>query len=254
MSSSRAVKKNRAWSQQSTLLPPNPTPDALTDREEWISNAYNGFISPSAANKEIYRVILETLWPSGHGIPGPVIDRDAIRSAIDVAKGRPYHDPFRRLRELQGEEGFLGIIKQGTQYQLTSLNIYPKKQPRTHLPDDKWAIVLDHYQNLCAACGNPPDEAGFQQDHKVPRLRGGTDILSNWQPLCDSCNNQKSVACRGCTQDCTTCGWAYPEHYKPLKIPGAVLRSLHQFANEHHLDADILASQWISDKLKENSK
>lgn len=129
-------RKSKARIEQSALLPPNPTPSPLIDRDEWINNASTGFITSSKANQEIYRVILETLWPKGHGIPGPVIDRDAIREAVNTAKGKQYLDVFRRLRELQGEEGFLGIVKQGNQYQLIDTNIYPKKTPRTHLSDD----------------------------------------------------------------------------------------------------------------------
>ena len=145
-------RKSRARIQQSSLLPPNPNPSALVDRDEWIEQAAGGFVTNSAANRGIYRVILETLWPKGHGIPGPVIDREDIRKAVDAAKGKPYIDTFRRVRELQGDEGFLGIVKQGNQYQLIDLNIYAKKMPRTHLSDDKWALVLAQYKNVCAAC------------------------------------------------------------------------------------------------------
>lgn len=243
-------RKSKARIEQSALLPPNPVPNALVDRDEWIDHAIDGFITKSQANREIYGVILKTLWPKGHGIPGPIIDRESIRSAVDAAKGKPYLDVFRRLRELQGDEGFLGIIKQGSQYQLIDLNIYPKKTPRTHLSDDKWALVLAHYKNVCAACGNLPDEKGFQQDHKVPRARGGTDAVSNWQPLCDSCNNIKSTACRGCKEDCSKCSWAYPEFYKPIKIQGSTLRALHQYADQRNLDANALVSEWILEKIQ----
>lgn len=242
-------RKSKARIEQSALLPPNPTPSPLIDRDEWINNASTGFITSSKANQEIYRVILETLWPKGHGIPGPVIDRDAIREAVNTAKGKQYLDVFRRLRELQGEEGFLGIVKQGNQHQLIDTNIYPKKTPRTHLSDDNWSKVLLHYGNVCAACGNAPDEKGFQQDHKVPRSRGGTDALTNWQPLCDSCNNIKSTACRGCKEDCSKCSWAYPEYYRPIKIQGSVLRLLHQYASAQGKDANALVTEWIMEKI-----
>jgi len=242
-------RKSKARIKQEILLPPNPEPNALVDRDDWIDQTTKGFVTKSHANKEIYRVILEVLWPKGHGIPGPVIDRESIRKAVDEAKGKPYLDVFRRLRELQGDEGLLGVVKQGFQYQLIDLNIYAKKMPRTSLPDDKWNLVVAHYNNVCAACGSVPDEKGFQQDHKVPRARGGTDATTNWQPLCDSCNNVKSVACRNCKEDCTKCGWAYPEFYKPIKLPGSTLRALHQYADERKLDANTLASDWILEKI-----
>jgi len=242
-------RKSKARIRQSVLLPPNPEPNALVDRDEWIAQAAKGFVAKSHSSKVIYRVILEALWPKGHGIPGPVIDRETIRKAVDEAKGRPYLDVFRRLRELQGDEGFRGVVKQGIQYQLIDLNVYAKKTPRTALPGDKWNLVVAHYNNVCAACGSAPDEKGFQQDHKVPRAQGGTDALTNMQPLCDSCNNVKSVVCRNCKEDCTKCGWAYPEFYKPIKLPGTTLRTLHQYADERKLDANILASDWILEKI-----
>ena len=242
-------QKRKSSTRHAVFLPPNPAPNALVDRDEWIAHAVAGFASNSRANRAIYQVMLETLWPKGHGIPGPVIDRESIRSAVDAAKGRPYLDVFRRLRELQGDEGFLGIVKQGKQYQLIDLNIYAKKTPRTHLTDDTWRLVITHYNNACAVCGSTLGEMGFQQDHKVPRARGGTDAPQNWQPLCDACNTIKSVSCRACASDCTTCGWAYPEFYKPILLPSPTLRALHQYADERKLDASRLVSEWIHEKI-----
>ena len=245
----KGERKNKAWTKQSALLSPNSEPNALVDRDDWIKKATTGFITKSNANKYIYRVILETLWPKGHGIPGPVIDRDSIRRAVDRAKGKSYLDVFRRLRELQGDEGFLGVVKQGNSYQLIDLNVYAKRTPRAQLSEDKWNLVIQHYKNVCAVCGSIPDENGFQQDHKVPRLRSGTDDTTNWQPLCDSCNNMKSVACRACKEDCTKCGYAYPEFYRPLKLPGSTLRRLHEYASERKIDANVLVSDWILEKI-----
>jgi len=242
-------RKSKARIKHAPTLTPNPVPNALVDRDEWIEQAVEGFVAKGSANKVIYRIILETLWPKGHGIPGPVIDREFIISAVDSAKGKPYRDVFRRLRELQGDEGFLGITKQGNKYQLINLNIYPKKKPRTALSDDKWGLIISHYKNVCVVCGASPDKNGFQQDHKVPRSRGGTDDTTNWQPLCDSCNNIKSVACRGCRDDCSQCGWAFPEFYKPIKLLGSTLRLLHRYAEEQKLDANKLVSEWILNKI-----
>ena len=58
-------RKSKARIEQSALLPANPTPSPLLDRDEWIKNASDGFITSSKANREIYRVILETLWLKG---------------------------------------------------------------------------------------------------------------------------------------------------------------------------------------------
>lgn len=66
----------------------------------------------------------------------------------------------------------------------------------------------------------------------MPRLRGGSDEISNWQPLCDECNNFKSTACRDCQLDCETCCWAYPEKFKPFHIPGELVKCLREHAQK----------------------
>lgn len=240
-----AERKSKARIEQSPFLTPAAEPDDLVDRDAWIEETTAGFISKSPANRFIYRVILETLWPKGHGIPGPIVNREEIRKAVNLAKQMTYIDTFRRLRELQGEEGLLGIVKHGNQYQLSTLNVYQKKTPRIHLSGEKWDRVVAHYQNKCAVCGATNAGKKFQQDHKVPRSRGGTDAITNWQPLCDRCNNVKSTSCRSCTEDCSKCGWAYPEYYRPIKVPGSVLKLLHEFADANHIDADEMVTDLI---------
>ena len=47
-------RKSKARIEQSALLPPNPTPSLLIDRDEWIEHASNGFITSSKSNREIF--------------------------------------------------------------------------------------------------------------------------------------------------------------------------------------------------------
>ena len=226
-------KKSRARvCHQPTQSPcKNPSPE-LRDRDEWICETCTGFVSPSKANKVYYRIILETLWPVGHGIPGPLVSEKEIRKAIDAYRGSPYRDSFRRMRELQGEEGLLGIVKSGNKYQLISLEISEKRHPRGHLNDLEWERIRRRYGGVCAVCGRPPETTGFQQDHKIPRLRGGSDETINWQPLCDECNNFKSTACRNCRQDCRACCWAFPEKYKPIIMDAPTIQRIRDYAEK----------------------
>jgi hypothetical protein len=225
--------------------------DAVT-RDDWLQTVYTGFVQPSAANRHYYRVILETLWPVAHGIPGPYISETQLREAIDAYRlsthigtkpYKPYVDVFRRVRELQGEEGVIGIAKQGRIYQLVNLSLTAKRIPRTHLTDKEWKIVLEDYGNKCAVCGRRPPEVQFQQDHKIPRVRGGGDQLENWQPLCDECNNFKSTSCRGCTLDCTICSWAFPESYAPIRISGPNITRIREYAAKYNLDPHSLINE-----------
>lgn len=191
-------------------------------RQRWLDKQKAGFASPSASNREYYGVILEALWPQGHGIPGPHLTEADIRSAVDAyraSKGLgPYKDVFRRVRELQGEEGFTSIDKEGVRYQLTSLEVSQKKEPRQKPPPALWKKIKQDWNFRCSHCGAQEPDVNLSPDHRVPRSRGGTNEEWNWQPLCQQCNTQKSSACQGCTYQCPVCSWAYPETYKPIVV------------------------------------
>lgn len=89
MSAPRRTKSSQA--QQDFQTPNTDGDNYLVERDGWIDKASSGFITNSKANRQIYRVILETLWPKGYGIPGPIVGREEIRAAIDRAKGGTYH-------------------------------------------------------------------------------------------------------------------------------------------------------------------
>ena len=110
--------------------------------------------------------------------------------------------------------------------------------------------LLAKYNHVCAACGRTTKDTGFQQDHKVPRLRGGSDEISNWQPLCDECNNFKSTACRDCQLDCETCCWAYPEKFKPFHIPGVLVICLREHAQKLGRNPDELLTEIITNYIE----
>ena len=197
--------------------------DEILDRDQWIEKVSQNFVSPSKANREYYQLILETLWPPDHNhLPGPIVSIATLRQVINDYRGEPYSDPARRIRELQGEEGIAGIKRLGggkqTKYQLVHTKVEKKRDPRTGLSSKDWAKVIAKYNNQCAVCGRRDTEIRLDQDHKIPRLRGGGDDFSNWQPLCKECNNFKSTACRGCELDCRQCPWAFPEKYAPIKL------------------------------------
>ncbi len=205
------------------IVEPRTTPnESEARREKWLVDAEAGFVSPSPTNKLYYAVILKALWPAGHGIPGPDLSEDDIRASIDAYRHAqdktPYKDVFRRMRELQGEEGFTSIIKEGTRYQLQNLDISQKREPRAKLSKKDWAALKEKYGYRCASCGKQEPDVKLSPDHRIPRSRNGSNELGNWQPLCEQCNNVKSNTCQGCTLNCSVCSWAFPEEYKQLII------------------------------------
>ena len=222
------------------LQDPNPEVSGISiDRDEWIKEVFENFVAPSSTNKQYYKVFLELLWPAGHGIPGPIVTQTMLRDAIDEERRgswqkstpyKPYVDVFRRIRELQGEEGVTGIGREGNRYQLVDLKLDEKRIPRVKLQDDDWQIVLEKYGHSCAVCGRKEPEVKFDQDHKVPRVRNGQNDLANWQPLCHECNNFKSTSCRGCVLDCYKCPWAFPEKYAPVGLSQENIERIRQAA------------------------
>jgi HNH endonuclease len=225
------------------------------NREVWLEEVCQNFVCPSEANKSYYRVLLEELWPTGHGIPGPRVKEDELREAINHFRRnqhlgtqpyKPYIDVFRRLRELQGEEGITGIGREGKTYQLVSLSLSEKRVPRIKLSDPDWLRILDAYQRRCPVCNRSEPEVRFQQDHKIPRTRGGGNELSNWQPLCDECNNFKSTSCRGCQLECEICSWAFPERFAPLRLSSDNISRLRQIAASINLDPHEMLNQIVT--------
>lgn len=51
--------------------------------------------------------------------------------------------------------------------------------------------LCDRYGNRCLRCGNT--DTMLEADHVVPLTKGGSDEISNIQPLCGSCNRSKFV-------------------------------------------------------------
>jgi diadenosine tetraphosphate (Ap4A) HIT family hydrolase len=51
--------------------------------------------------------------------------------------------------------------------------------------------VLKRAKYRCELCGAHEGQAAFHIDHIIPRSKGGTDALSNFQCLCITCNTNK---------------------------------------------------------------
>ena len=231
-----------------------PSRRSLTpqQRKTEIDKVCSGFVAPGEANRILYKIILERLLPPGAGIPGPVVSRQEIRDAVNAVKPG-YKDVFRRVRELQGEEGLYGIIKNGTKYQLVSLAVGAKREPRKQLGGDLALSISLKQGGRCAICGTPIGSEGpsrAELDHKIPRARGGDNEEANLQGICAACNNAKSTQCSNCNLDCRTCGWAFPEKYRPVKLRSDIILRLNEKAKSSNQDVDHLANEILDRELR----
>lgn len=63
-----------------------------------------------------------------------------------------------------------------------------KRISPAHHTYEQWVSVLKQHRNRCASCGT---SERLTEDHIMPLSKGGSDDISNIQPLCRACNTRK---------------------------------------------------------------
>lgn len=68
-----------------------------------------------------------------------------------------------------------------------------EKQAVGSFKPKEWKALKQKYENKCLCCGKTEPEIKLTPDHVVPISAGGSNDISNIQPLCLPCNLQKAT-------------------------------------------------------------
>lgn len=163
---------------------------------------------------DVKEKIIRRLWSNeSDSFPKPWVSSAELLELT----GQKYFD--RRTRELRDQLGcdiesaYLEAFS-GHAWRIHSAEL-ADAQDREYLTQSQKHKLFQDNGFTCVTCGVhiQPGVRGLQADHKVPLSRGGGNELHNWQPMCNNCNVGKRRACEGCSLDCQTCSWAFPEKH-----------------------------------------
>lgn len=222
-------------------------------------NSYIKSLPTKRKLSEVKVKIITRLWGNElDEFPKPWVSSEELLELT----GQKYFD--RRTRELRDQLGCdveSSYIEKfgGHAWRIKSSELAPP-QDRDYLTQSQKDKLFKDNNFTCVTCGLKISAGirGLQADHKVPLSRSGSNELTNWQPMCNNCNVGKRRACEGCTLECKTCSWAYPEKFgvkTMVSISEKTLRRVDAYSDKTGTTRDKVmeeASEYYLDKKEKD--
>lgn len=82
------------------------------------------------------------------------------------------------------------IIDELTNAQKRRIRMSEARKRGTHTKEE-WIEMLDFFENTCCCCMGDSGLLRVEKDHIIPIYQGGSDHITNLQPLCSRCNCSK---------------------------------------------------------------
>jgi 5-methylcytosine-specific restriction endonuclease McrA len=143
------------------------------------------------------------LWPNGR-----VFSDETKRKISESKKGKPSGrkgiptTKTTRQKISLGVQTYFKKVNPNYEYVLSTKTRQGNKRVRrlrirnnggTHTVE-QWLALKAKYNFVCLGCGLKEPEIKLTRDHIIAVSAGGTDDISNIQPLCNKCNASKSVS------------------------------------------------------------
>jgi 5-methylcytosine-specific restriction endonuclease McrA len=180
------------------------------NRPKYKRMPYKNYEDRKRRTREYYaenRETISTKRKTKRLVDGSVLERE--RSRYDELKNseschhwysknkekrREYMQAYRskKLVELRERERLYGLTPKGKEVRRVASQTHRAKYADVEgsYTTQEWIELKTKYDNRCLCCGRHESELDdpLQQDHVIPISKGGTNWITNIQPLCEKCN------------------------------------------------------------------